>query len=739
MRRCASEPSGSAAGSSGASTGHQTATGESGSRSGRTTESGCLTTSPLSRISAVSPPQPEPVPTCALTTAWPRASPRIMPSTRAGCSCEAVRAESMASWAWSSSTTMTSVITMPMAGEPAFLRARRNSAAIPAELVSVSSIISGWSSWSSPDAAVAGQHRVRGLRPPLARLVLLDPGLPGCVLPGPVLEDRVEDLPGQLDLLLLGKKRRVAEQHVEDEAFVGFRTRLGEGSSVGEVHVDVADLHGRAGDLRAEPHRDALVGLDPEDHGVVGEVLGRGLAERQVRGALEDQGHLGDPATESLARAQVEGDTGPASGLHVEPDRCEGLGGRGLRDVLLVEVAVDLLAAGPARGVLATSGVQVEAPGEYDGGQDLLLLHAQALGVEGDRLLHRHQGHQLDQVVLDHVAGGTDAVVVARATADADVLGHGDLHVVDVVRVPDRLEEVVGEAHREDVLHRLLAQVVVDPEHRLGREDAVDDLVQLTRGQQVVAERLLHHDAAPGAVTRLGQLVHLQLVDDVAEVLRRDREVERVVATGSADLVELLDGVSEPLERGVVGEVPRNEAQALGELAPHLFAELGAGMRAHRVVHDLREVLVGPVTARVAHEAEARRQQAAVGEVVDRRHHLLACQVAGHAEQHHATGAGDPRHPPVVGVPQRVGPLSPLVSGSGHSVVLTRLVRPWPRTSWRTWKPAFWSVRCRRRTGRPWSARTAASPIAWAPMKVPNVKGRPGISRSSRGSAVTCR
>ena len=67
IRRWARRPSGSAAGSSGASAGHQIATGESGSSSGSTTDSACLTTSPLSRIRAVSPVQPSPVPTWALT------------------------------------------------------------------------------------------------------------------------------------------------------------------------------------------------------------------------------------------------------------------------------------------------------------------------------------------------------------------------------------------------------------------------------------------------------------------------------------------------------------------------------------------------------------------------------------------------------------------------------------------------------------------------------------------------
>src|SRR3712207_8626619 len=52
-----------------------------------------------------------------------------------------------------------------------------------------------------------------------------------------------------------------------------------------------------------------------------------------------------------------------------------------------------------------------------------------------------------------------------------------------------------------------------------------------------------------------------------------------------------------------------------------------------RVVHDLREVLVGPVPPREAHQAEAGRQQAAVGEVVDRGHDLLARQVP-RSEEH---------------------------------------------------------------------------------------------------------
>ena len=125
-----------------------------------------------------------------------------------------------------------------------------------------------------------------------------------------------------------------------------------------------------------------------------------------------------------------------------------------------------LLPAGPAAGVRAAGGVQIHPLGRSGRGQHLLLLRPQLAGLERGRLLHRGQRQQLQQVVLDDVPGDADAVEVAGPAADADVLGHGDLHVVDVVVVPHRLEQLIGEAQRHQVLHRLLAQVVVDPEHR---------------------------------------------------------------------------------------------------------------------------------------------------------------------------------------------------------------------------------------------------------------------------------
>ena len=82
-------------------------------------------------------------------------------------------------------------------------------------------------------------------------------------------------------------------------------------------------------------------------------------------------------------------------------------------------------------------------------------------------------------------------LVERRAALDPDRLGDGDLDVVDELAVPDRLEDPVREAQREQVLHRLLAEVVVDAEDLALAEVLADQRVELLGRGQVVAEGLL--------------------------------------------------------------------------------------------------------------------------------------------------------------------------------------------------------------------------------------------------------
>jgi len=67
-------------------------------------------------------------------------------------------------------------------------------------------------------------------------------------------------------------------------------------------------------------------------------------------------------------------------------------------------------------------------------------------------------------VVLEHVPERAGAVVVTRAPSlDAQILCDGDLHQLDVVSVPERLEDGVVESEGEEILDGLFSEVVVDP------------------------------------------------------------------------------------------------------------------------------------------------------------------------------------------------------------------------------------------------------------------------------------
>ena len=121
-------------------------------------------------------------------------------------------------------------------------------------------------------------------------------------------------------------------------------------------------------------------------------------------------------------------------------------------------------------------------------------------------------------------------------------------------------------------------------------------VVELLGAGQVVAERLLDDDPAPGALGPVGEPVLLELPDDVGEELRRDRQVEGVVAAGAARRRRARWIVSWRWSKASSSaKSPATKRMPSAELLPDLLAERRTGVLLDRVVHDLREVLVRPV------------------------------------------------------------------------------------------------------------------------------------------------
>src|SRR5207247_10052325 len=81
-------------------------------------------------------------------------------------------------------------------------------------------------------------------------------------------------------------------------------------------------------------------------------------------------------------------------------------------------------------------------------------------------------------------------VVEFSPTLDAEGLRHRDLHAVDVVAVPDRLEEGVGEAKHCEVLDGPLPEVMVDAEDVRLVERRVERGVERARRLEIPPEGL---------------------------------------------------------------------------------------------------------------------------------------------------------------------------------------------------------------------------------------------------------
>ena len=178
--------------------------------------------------------------------------------------------------------------------------------------------------------------------------------------------------------------------------------------------------------------------------------------------------------------------------------------------------------------------------------QHLDLLVADEIGLEAAGRFHGREREQLEQVVLEHVAQHAHGIVVGAAMADGHFLGGGDLHVVDEIAVPYRLEDAVGEAEDQHVLHGFLAQVVVDAKDLVFGEDTVDGGVELAGGFQAGAEGLFDDDAA-GAAILGGQPGGAKRGDGRLVELRRRGQV--IDASGLAAAFQL----AEPSAQG--GEI----------------------------------------------------------------------------------------------------------------------------------------------------------------------------------------
>jgi hypothetical protein len=272
-------------------------------------------------------------------------------------------------------------------------------------------------------------------------------------------------------------------------------------------------------------------------------------------------------------------------------------------------------------------------------------------------------------VALDHVAEGAGVLVVAAAPFDAEGLGGGDLDVVDVLPVPDRVEEAVGEAEGEDVLDRLFPEVVVDPVDLALREHRRHLGDQFLGAAEIMADRLLDHQPVPA----LGRLLVVGLslqhaggrkpADDRREEVRRGRQVKEAVAQRATFAVDRPQPFAKGGEGGRGVELTADVEERPCEQLPAFGRDRRPSVGGDRLSHLGLEGRLVPVSVGDADDGEPFRERLADRQVVEGGHQLAGGEVAADAEDHHRAG--------------RRGPLGPLVAeGIGLLHVVAPGVRP---------------------------------------------------------------
>ncbi len=107
-------------------------------------------------------------------------------------------------------------------------------------------------------------------------------------------------------------------------------------------------------------------------------------------------------------------------------------------------------------------------------------------------------------MVLDHVLQRPGGVVVGRPAFQGERLVPDDVHPLDVLVVPEGLEEPVGEAQDHDLLDERVRKEVVHAKDGRGREMLPEKTVEADGRLQTIAKRLLDCDDALRGEARPG-------------------------------------------------------------------------------------------------------------------------------------------------------------------------------------------------------------------------------------------
>src|SRR5205823_986973 len=184
--------------------------------------------------------------------------------------------------------------------------------------------------------------------------------------------------------------------------------------------------------------------------------------EDRIRHIVELNEDFAVALRHALTGSKIEGHALPTPIINVRLQRDKGLGLAVVTE--LVGVAGHRLTVDRSAYILSgyRRSLDVRSGNRTKRAKHLHLLVPDGGRVEVARRLHGDQGKQLKHMVLNHVTQCARALIEFGAALQPDSLGDRDLDVIYVRRIPQRFEQQVRESQREQVLNRLLAEIMVD-------------------------------------------------------------------------------------------------------------------------------------------------------------------------------------------------------------------------------------------------------------------------------------
>src|SRR3989442_1629605 len=298
-----------------------------------------------------------------------------------------------------------------------------------------------------------------------------------------IAENPLHDSPRRLDTILAGKEHRISVYCVAEQPLVW--RHLVAGGTMRDLEFGRFRDEFLPWPLHPRADRDLYLGTQAEAH-----VIRLAVGEHHHRRSLERDDHFGRRRRELLAGADEERHTLPAPRVDMQPHRRERLDRGVPGDILLGAIPAEL----PAHDTIGRQ--------RPDLSEDPHLLVADPFLIVQVGGLHCEESHHLQHVVLHHIANGAGLFVEPPPSLETEPFRHRDLHALDVMAVPHRLEERVREPEQQEILYRLLAEIMVDAEDALLIEYLMQRRVERPCTREVAPEWLFHHDARVACAPR---------------------------------------------------------------------------------------------------------------------------------------------------------------------------------------------------------------------------------------------